>query len=49
MGLSNWVHDTNVRVARSPVGKWFRLEGSGHVSDTAFYATCDRIVNTNAM
>ncbi|KAK4865763.1 hypothetical protein LT330_009196 [Penicillium expansum] len=30
MGLSNWVHNTNVRVARSPVGKWFRLEGSGH-------------------
>ncbi|QQK43974.1 Nucleoside transporter, putative [Penicillium digitatum] len=30
MGLGNWVHETNVRVARSPVGKWFRLEGSGH-------------------
>lgn len=49
MSLSTWVHDTNVRVARSPVGKWFRLEGCGHVSDTAFYVTCDRIFNTNAM
>ncbi|RYP53248.1 hypothetical protein DL768_001752 [Monosporascus sp. mg162] len=25
-----WVHDTNLRVAKSPVGRWFRLEGSGH-------------------
>ncbi|KAI2733403.1 hypothetical protein CBS147332_418 [Penicillium roqueforti] len=30
MGFANWVHKTNVRVARSPVGTWFRLEGSGH-------------------
>ncbi|KAJ6184840.1 hypothetical protein N7519_006141 [Penicillium mononematosum] len=30
MGFGTWVHDTNLRVARSPVGKWFRLEGSGH-------------------
>ncbi|KAI0112836.1 hypothetical protein F4814DRAFT_440334 [Daldinia grandis] len=25
-----WVHDFNVRVAKSPVGRWFQLEGSGH-------------------
>ena len=29
--IKNWIHNTNLRVARSPVGKWFRLEGSGHV------------------
>jgi hypothetical protein len=31
MTFKNWIHNTNLRVARSPVGKWFRLEGSGHV------------------
>ncbi|RAH67886.1 NCS2 family permease [Aspergillus aculeatinus CBS 121060] len=30
MGLQNWVHETNLAVARSPVGRWFRLENSGH-------------------
>ncbi|KAI1658813.1 hypothetical protein F4813DRAFT_354762 [Daldinia decipiens] len=25
-----WVHDFNVRVAKSPVGRWFQLEGSRH-------------------
>ncbi|KAI2791190.1 putative xanthine/uracil permease [Penicillium oxalicum] len=30
MGLKSWIHDTNLRVARSPVGRWFRLENSGH-------------------
>ncbi|KAG6003948.1 hypothetical protein E4U21_001575 [Claviceps maximensis] len=25
-----WVEDTNANVARSLVGKWFRLDGSGH-------------------
>jgi hypothetical protein len=45
MGLGTWVHDTNVRVARSPVGKWFRLEGSGHVSHSTLYM-CDRMVST---
>ncbi|KAI1472264.1 uncharacterized protein F4812DRAFT_408183 [Daldinia caldariorum] len=25
-----WIHDINVRVAKSPVGRWFQLEGSGH-------------------
>ncbi|KAK6956485.1 hypothetical protein Daesc_001763 [Daldinia eschscholtzii] len=25
-----WVHDFNVKVANSPVGRWFQLEGSGH-------------------
>lgn len=27
-----WMDTVNVKVARSPVGRWFRLEGSGHVS-----------------
>ncbi|KAJ5658663.1 xanthine/uracil permease [Penicillium longicatenatum] len=30
MGFNSWIHDTNLRVARSPVGRWFRLENSGH-------------------
>ncbi|KAJ5987435.1 hypothetical protein N7451_011800 [Penicillium sp. IBT 35674x] len=30
MGYTSWIHDTNLRVARSPVGRWFRLENSGH-------------------
>ncbi|KAJ5166758.1 xanthine/uracil permease [Penicillium canariense] len=30
MGFKTWIHDTNLRVARSPVGRWFRLENSGH-------------------
>ncbi|KND92521.1 putative xanthine/uracil permease [Tolypocladium ophioglossoides CBS 100239] len=25
-----FIHNTNVRVAKSPVGRWFRLDGSGH-------------------
>ncbi|KAI1851940.1 hypothetical protein JX265_008255 [Neoarthrinium moseri] len=25
-----WVHKANAKVAASPVGRWFRLEGSGH-------------------
>lgn len=25
-----WVDSINGRVAKSPVGTWFRLEGSGH-------------------
>ncbi|RYP77768.1 hypothetical protein DL771_000865 [Monosporascus sp. 5C6A] len=24
-----WAHDTNLRVAKSPIGRWFKLEGSG--------------------
>jgi hypothetical protein len=27
-----WMETVNGKVARSPVGRWFRLEGSGHVS-----------------
>ncbi|KAL3478132.1 permease family-domain-containing protein [Aspergillus californicus] len=30
MGYNEWIARTNVAVARSPVGRWFRLEGSGH-------------------
>ncbi|KAJ5491236.1 xanthine/uracil permease [Penicillium diatomitis] len=33
MGLKGWIHDTNLRIARSPVGRWFRLENSGHWSN----------------
>ncbi|KAK5175296.1 uncharacterized protein LTR77_000434 [Saxophila tyrrhenica] len=25
-----WIHDTNTRIAQSAVGRYFRLEGSGH-------------------
>jgi AGZA family xanthine/uracil permease-like MFS transporter len=25
-----WVHTTNAKIAAGPVGKWFRLDGSGH-------------------
>ncbi|KAH7308676.1 permease family-domain-containing protein [Stachybotrys elegans] len=25
-----WIHDTNRKIAVSPVGRWFKLEGSGH-------------------
>ncbi|KAI1451216.1 permease family-domain-containing protein [Annulohypoxylon moriforme] len=25
-----WIHRGNSRIARSPVGRWFQLEGSGH-------------------
>ncbi|KAF2206934.1 hypothetical protein CERZMDRAFT_52198 [Cercospora zeae-maydis SCOH1-5] len=30
MGYSSWVHNANAAVARTAVGKYFRLEGSGH-------------------
>ncbi|KAL6229230.1 hypothetical protein BDW75DRAFT_225437 [Aspergillus navahoensis] len=30
MGYAEWIGRTNSAVARSPVGRWFRLEGSGH-------------------
>ncbi|EXJ88152.1 MFS transporter, AGZA family, xanthine/uracil permease [Capronia coronata CBS 617.96] len=30
MGYNEWVHNTNIAVARSFVGRRFRLEGSGH-------------------
>jgi AGZA family xanthine/uracil permease-like MFS transporter len=29
--MAGWIHNANVAVARSFVGKYFRLEGSGHV------------------
>lgn len=25
-----WIHNVNAMVAKSPVGRWFRLDGSGH-------------------
>jgi adenine/guanine/hypoxanthine permease len=33
MGYSTWVHDTNAAVARSAFGRYFRLEGSGHLRE----------------
>jgi AGZA family xanthine/uracil permease-like MFS transporter len=33
-----WVHNVNLKVARSPVGKYFRLDGSGHVRSTRLRA-----------
>ncbi len=29
-----WIQTVNQKVAVSPVGRWFKLEGSGHVRDT---------------
>lgn len=29
--MYDWVNHTNLWVARSPVGRWFRLQNSGHV------------------
>ncbi|PLN86436.1 permease [Aspergillus taichungensis] len=41
MGLSEWVHRTNLCVARSPIGRWFLLENSGHPRERkgAFFFT----------
>ncbi|KAL4790519.1 hypothetical protein BDV19DRAFT_333347 [Aspergillus venezuelensis] len=41
MGYTEWIGRTNSAVARSPVGKWFRLEGSGHPRERkgAFFFT----------
>jgi len=30
-----WIHNTNAAVARSTLGRYFRLEGSGHVRRTS--------------
>ncbi|EPE05338.1 purine transporter [Ophiostoma piceae UAMH 11346] len=30
MAKMAWVHTANAKIAASPVGRWFRLEGSGH-------------------
>ncbi|KAJ5291802.1 hypothetical protein N7478_001053 [Penicillium angulare] len=30
MGIKTWTNDTNLKIARSPVGRWFRLENCGH-------------------
>lgn len=27
-----WIENANRRIATSPVGWWFKLDGSGHVS-----------------
>jgi len=32
------IHTINVKVAESAVGRWFRLDGSGHVSQTIRHA-----------
>lgn len=31
MGYYQWTANVNIRVARSPLGRYFRLEHSGHV------------------
>ena len=40
-----WIHTVNLKVAKSPVGRWFRLDGSGHVrqsrSHVALIQTAD--------
>ncbi|KAI9367656.1 permease family-domain-containing protein [Aspergillus egyptiacus] len=41
MGYAEWIGRTNLAVARSPVGRWFRLENSGHPRERkgAFFFT----------
>ena len=34
MGISNLVHRMDTSVGKSPVGRFFRLKGSGHVSSS---------------
>jgi len=34
MGYAEWVRNTNLKIARSNVGHYFRLDGSGHVSSS---------------
>lgn len=34
-----WIEHVNVKVATSVVGKWFRLDGSGHVGPFLFIIT----------
>ncbi|KAK0725775.1 purine transporter [Lasiosphaeris hirsuta] len=29
----SWIHNTNLKIAKSPVGRWFRLENSGHPNE----------------
>ncbi len=36
MGFSNLVHRMDTNVGRSPVGRFFRLKGSGHVSSSSW-------------
>ena len=31
MGYAQWTRNVNLRNAKSPVGRWFLLEHSGHV------------------
>lgn len=40
MGLSQWMQKANLQVARSWVGRHFRLEGSGHVCRVFLFALC---------
>ncbi|KAK9458600.1 permease family-domain-containing protein [Lipomyces oligophaga] len=41
MAVSDLIHSTNLKIARSPVGKWFRLENSGSRRERlgAFFTT----------
>lgn len=36
--IIGWIHNTNRKVATSLVGRWFKLDGSGSVSWTAYPA-----------
>lgn len=31
MGITDWTDKVNAKVAAGPVGRYFRLDGSGHV------------------
>lgn len=32
-----WIENTNRKIAASAVGRWFQLEGSGHVSQLLYH------------
>lgn len=38
------IHTINVKVAESAVGRWFRLDGSGHVSQTMRHAPMGEVL-----
>lgn len=33
--ITGWVHNANLKIAKSPVGRYFRLEYSGHVDSSS--------------
>ena len=42
MGWKDFTHKVNLAVAKSAVGKWFQLDGSGAVSSAPRFDATDR-------